>query len=488
VSTRYADANAAFAQERYMSDPAFTELRGVSGAFVAARAAIMRDESQRELIWWMQATQLEDLAVELISTFPERVQRIDKQKDQAARLAAQARRLAVIYAGMQAVEQARPSSNDLVLSEENLRRSIAGFLLDMCVNPAIQIEAANACPMFNRIADSLRAVKKRREEQAKAGFVLTESGRKVWQAFDFARANNALVLVDGREGIGKTEATEAYLRCHLGQARSVSVKGISNRNILFRDIAKALGLAASPCLKSREMQVPVEETLKRSKLLLIIDEAHHLFPRASRIYSRPELVDWAWTLSNHGVPVALVTTPQFLSFVKESVVQVGWNWNQFKRRIKLYQSLARDTSKADMERVAQALLPGLASEGIKKVIAYAMLSQRDLSGLGDIAREAKTRAAERESNRVTVADVDAAMAELMKSDKVFASVDQEIAARVNRRGRRQAGAVAPSSKATDLIIKSPAADRNGSDSVKFHQAGNRDAGGAVLAELQSTSI
>ncbi len=40
------------------------------------------------------------------------------------------------------------------------------------------------------------------------------------------------------------------------------------------------------------MQARIEDVLKRSKLMLVMDEAHFVFNQSRRMYSRPELVDW----------------------------------------------------------------------------------------------------------------------------------------------------------------------------------------------------
>src|SRR5258706_4780314 len=73
--------------------------------------------------------------------------------------------------------------------------------------------------------------------------------------------------------------------------RSVSLSGATNKTAIFRIIAKALGLGSSYMRKANEMQARIEDTLQRSKLMLVIDEAAYLLPQSERLYSRPEMLD-----------------------------------------------------------------------------------------------------------------------------------------------------------------------------------------------------
>ncbi len=175
---------------------------------------------------------------------------------------------------------------------------------------------------------------------------------------------------------------------HLANARYVSLKGINSKTAAFREIAKALGVAASYARKASEMQARIEDVLERSKLMLVIDEAHWLFNQSARIYTRPELIDWVVTaLLNRNVPVALVTTPQFLDCMARAIDQVEWNHRQFLRRVARRVVLPAKNSSKDVEMVARAIFPTAGNDIIKRMLGYVRLSKRDLSALGDIERE-----------------------------------------------------------------------------------------------------
>ena len=72
------------------------------------------------------------------------------------------------------------------------------------------------------------------------------------------------------------------------------------------------------------MQVKVEEFFRKSRLMLVIDEAHYLFPRLQQRESSPVLVDWINTaLVNHNLPVALICTDQFAKLKARVEKQTG---------------------------------------------------------------------------------------------------------------------------------------------------------------------
>jgi len=101
-----------------------------------------------------------------------------------------------------------------------------------------------------------------------------------------------MVVLDGLEGRGKSEAVKAWCAWHLGTARFASLNGIASTRSAFREVSKALGTTSSYTRKAPEIQARIEDVLERSRLMLVVDEAHFLFNQSRRMYSRPELVDW----------------------------------------------------------------------------------------------------------------------------------------------------------------------------------------------------
>lgn len=159
------------------------------------------------------------------------------------------------------------------------------------------------------------------------------------------------------------------------------------------------------------MQARVEDFLQRSRLVLVIDEAHFLFSQSVRLYTRPELVDWVDTaLYNHGVPFALCATPQFSQRLNEFEKQTGWNAGQFKGRVKRWRALESPTTN-DLMAVARKLLPEGDAATIKLVVGYALTSKRHMPAIVDTIDEARLIAKRAGRIKVTFEDVKCALDE-----------------------------------------------------------------------------
>ncbi|MDE3068607.1 MAG: AAA family ATPase [Verrucomicrobiota bacterium] len=201
---------------------------------------------------------------------------------------------------------------------------------------------------------------------------MTAIGRKIWETLDYALATRSMVLVDGLEGRGKTEAVKAWCELHLGTARFVSLKGITSKTTAFREIAKALGIASSYTRKATEMQLRIEDVLKQSKLLLLLDEAHFLFNQSRRMYSRPELIDWLDTsIVNRGLGSALVTTPRFIVCMTRAADQVEWNYRQFRRRVARWVKLPPQNTEEDIRAIARSVFKNAPDAAIQEIVGYA---------------------------------------------------------------------------------------------------------------------
>src|SRR6266567_209084 len=133
-------------------------------------------------------------------------------------------------------------------------------------------------------------------------------------------------------------------------------RGITHKTGFFRKLATAIGLAASK-RKGSDLQVKVEDFFQKSRLMLVVDEAHYLWPRLQQRESSPVLVDWINTaLVNHNVPVALICTDQFAKLKKRVEERTGWTSEQLEHRVKRYKKLTALPAKQDLEAVATKLL------------------------------------------------------------------------------------------------------------------------------------
>ncbi len=265
--------------------------------------------------------------------------------------------------------------------EEQLSR----FLVDVCINPRLPIKfwsdedwlaeleaerasekvadfetlkpRAASVPYFKDIIDALVEFQERYTKMVTADFVMTSVAKVIFGTLDHAlRGRRKMTIIEGLAGAGKTAAVEVWCAAHQGQVRYVTLSAITHKTGFFQRLATAIGLAACN-RKTTETQVRVEDFFKRTGLMLVIDEAHYLFPQHQRSSSNPELVDWVNTaLVNQGVPVVLVCTDQFVKLKSRIEKQTGWTSEQLEHRVKRYVKLPQIATREDLQAVVTKLL------------------------------------------------------------------------------------------------------------------------------------
>jgi len=301
---------------------------------------------------------------------------------------------------------------------------------------------AGSVPYFRDIIGSLFEFQQRLQDRNAADFAKTSIAKQVFEALDAGLRLRRIVMVNGMEGIGKSEAARAWCAQHLGEARYVDLTGINNKTSFFRSISRALGLPSGESLNTAALQTRVEAMLQRSGLMLVIDEAHYLRPQSERSEAPPELVNWIDTaLVNRGVPVGLVTTPQFVVSVQRVERKTGWNSGQFRRRIKRVAALPSRPTQEDLELIARRLLPKAAGSVIKLLVGYAGSQQcHHLDAITDAVKEAAEIARESGRDTVTFADVESAVTGVLSEtalakNEIFTQRKQP----TRGKGARQAG-------------------------------------------------
>src|SRR5262249_36829107 len=145
---------------------------------------------------------------------------------------------------------------------------------------------------FHKALPSLFKFQHCHEQNTRKQFAKTSIGQIVFEALDYALETGRTALVEGNSGIGKSTALKAWCAMHLGRARYVQLKGITNRTSFFKELARACGIPRGTALSASKVQMRVEDFLQRSKLMLIIDEAQYLLPPGNRASTPPELINW----------------------------------------------------------------------------------------------------------------------------------------------------------------------------------------------------
>jgi len=280
----------------------------------------------------------------------------------------------------------------------------------ICLDPAIGFNPNGRFKHF--LWPPLLQYQARHIAQQRAATVVTELGQIVNATLDYALNSRCMVLIDGLARMGKTFAAKAWCQQHPGRARYVQVPSTNDDIGFFRAIAKGIGVSININSKAQELRQRIEDALQPGDLAVVFDEAHYLWPNSQYRLARPNRINWIMTaLVNHGVPVALVTTPQFIRTQKEVERKSSWTSEQFIGRIGHYERLPDRLSQNDLAKVARALLPEGDRKSIATLIAYAEASAKYLAGIDYAVRRARYLAAKENRGVVSFTDIKLAIQE-----------------------------------------------------------------------------
>jgi hypothetical protein len=219
---------------------------------------------------------------------------------------------------------------------------------------------------FHRLVEALHLYRCSKIEIAKAELAETEVSQRILDAMDYALETKSLVVIEGLERMGKSVTARNFCEQNPGKAIYMSLESGFDEKTFFRSIAKAIGVSSSSALKAIDMRVRIEDMLQQGDLVLVIDEAWALWPQLNRVRSAPKRIDWLrLSLVDKGVPVVLVSTPQFHQQCEKYEKSIGWNSRQLKGRVKLHELLPAELSSKDLEAIARHKLPNADSDAIR---------------------------------------------------------------------------------------------------------------------------
>jgi hypothetical protein len=457
-NTRRAEPGTPLRQERWASSEEFE--RGLMGNLVARRCSALAGPEGRQLVYFLQSLShreggLEKVAAELLAAFPERIgtasmHRFGMKPGQvysAGQVKAIRREIGfdmdscqewplrgerihyhVDWGSDLPNEVAEDNDPECYPAEQftsrcqNAARGLAGHLEEFCLNPALKMD--NASPWyFPTLVESLREYQAAFVQKERSGTVLTEIGAQIYDTLNYALDAKCLVLIEGLARMGKTFAAKAWCNERPGQARYVQVPSTNDDVGFFRAIAKAIGVSCGRSWKAVQLRQRIEDTLQTGDLILVMDEAHYLWPVSDCRHALPGRINWVMTaLVNQGVPVALVTTPQFITTQKAVENRTHWTSEQFIGRIGHYLPLPKSLGEDDLAKVAKALLPSGNAKSIETLVRYAQGSAKYLAGIETAVRRARHLAKKEGRERVERADIKRAIQEaVIPSDSALAN-------------------------------------------------------------------
>jgi hypothetical protein len=254
------------------------------------------------------------------------------------------------------------------LSKEELAETLNGYAVD----PATE-SLKEGLWNFPTLWEALKEWRQMEIDAAKGNLVETQITRTVCEELDFALHSRSFILIEGREGVGKTKAAKNWCTQHPGQAVYVRLESGTDEATLYRSIARAIGTACSYGRKATEMKLRIQDALQPGQMMLVLDEAHFLWPQSDRsARSAPKRVDWLRTaLIDFGVPIALISTPQYFARACDKFLKGGWNANQIQRRLAHTVSLPDFISAEEMKAVAKSYFPKASGADITRIAVTA---------------------------------------------------------------------------------------------------------------------
>ena len=115
-----------------------------------------------------------------------------------------------------------------------------------------------------------------------------------------------------------------------------------------------------------------------------------LWPQYKDVRSSPRRINWLLTeVVNKGIPVALVTTPQFDISQKAIVKGSGWASEQLDGRIAYRLDLPSTLPESDLKAIAKHYIPEADTPVLNGLCAYAQASGKYLAGIEAVAKRAR---------------------------------------------------------------------------------------------------
>lgn len=193
------------------------------------------------------------------------------------------------------------------------------------------------------------------------GYIPTSISESAYKLIRYCQLEKGIVVIDGDAGIGKTKAAAKYLQDN--PATSVYVKAApstSSVRSLLKVIAKALKMPENQ--RTEDLSVMIQEKLKNTDKVLIIDEAQNL-----KFLALEEIRGWVDEdpfTGKPGIGIVLIGNDEVYNKMlgkQEAIFSQQFNRTRLHGRYR-----TADVTKEDVAR----LFPVLAEKGAEKELAY----------------------------------------------------------------------------------------------------------------------
>jgi AAA domain len=296
--------------------------------------------------------------------------------------------------------------------------SLPDHLTRLCLDPDIEL-ANPSCSAhgggagvwyFDDLVDALKRYLRHCADSGLEGLAITEISDQIYETLDFCYRQRRMVLIEGAAGIGKTLTVKAWCNRYPGLVRHVELPSSNDDRSFYAAIAEAVGVARGSAYNGQQIKLKVEEALRSSGLMLVLDEGQFAWPQK---YNRPQGVpvrmQWIKTAFDAGTPIALVALPEFSDWQALYVKKTLWRDNQLVRRLNRTTRLPASHSKADLIKIAKAIHPG-GDEASWKLLAGCALAlpKKQASAISETFISARDIAQQDDRDQVTYEDIEAA--------------------------------------------------------------------------------
>ncbi|MEL6478108.1 MAG: AAA family ATPase [Pseudomonadota bacterium] len=212
------------------------------------------------------------------------------------------------------------------------------------------------------------------------GFLATPIGNRITSVLNLAHHSPDMAVIAGAPGVGKTMAAREYMARHNNVHLVTMDPEMTSPNRLLAEVMHVIGL---PEKSPTQMRYKLEEHLRNTRSLLIIDEAQHLQPKAldmaRSLHDRMEI--GVVLMGNHGFFAATKSqsrTDGFAQFFSRvgarvridaptekdiDVVLDGWGVSDAKSRKVLHDVASKMWALRGLKKTMHAAADLAASEG-----------------------------------------------------------------------------------------------------------------------------
>lgn len=243
-------------------------------------------------------------------------------------------------------------------SEENIRLSVE-WMSRLCLDP--ENSALDKPEQFIKISRPVALLFGIMEDASSAplaNIARTSIQSKIWDALDYTLHCKGLTLVTGDYRIGKSFSAQAWSAARMGEVRYVQLTSATSDEAFYRQICRALGVAAALTRNASELRERCEVTLQEQRLGLVVDEAAYALPQTVRTYQIPGRLTFLMGLANRNVPIALVGSSDFLTIMNSLKRKLPiWNQADFWGRVRLHTALPESLTERDLLEISKTLAP-----------------------------------------------------------------------------------------------------------------------------------